>query len=89
MSNHSQPFFLRVNAWSFALIFTRKILSLQFLPVRHIVTKPCILQKCVKERAVKSILCVREISKQDAEDVVDSVFDACFHDTDPFERIPP
>lgn len=46
-------------------------------------------QKCVKERAVKSILCVREISKQDAEDVVDSVFDACFHDTDPFERIPP
>ncbi|KAK2549658.1 Mitochondrial inner membrane protease ATP23-like protein [Acropora cervicornis] len=46
-------------------------------------------QKCVKERAVKSILCVREISKQEAEDVVESVFDACFHDTDPFERIPP
>ena len=55
----------------------------------HIVTKPCILQKCVKERAVKSILCVREISKQEAEDVVESVFDACFHDTDPFQRIPP
>lgn len=35
------------------------------------------------------MLCVRDISKQDAEDVVDSVFEACFNDTDPFERIPP
>lgn len=48
-----------------------------------------IWQECVKERAVKSMLCVRDISKQEAEDVVDSVFEACFNDTDPFERIPP
>jgi len=47
------------------------------------------LQECVKERAVKSMLCVKDISKQEAEDVVNSVFDACFNDTDPFERIPP
>lgn len=38
---------------------------------------------------MKSMLCVRNISKQEAMDVVDSVFDACFNDTDPFERIPP
>ncbi|KAJ7376846.1 Mitochondrial inner membrane protease ATP23 [Desmophyllum pertusum] len=46
-------------------------------------------QKCVKERAVKSMLCVRNISKTEAEDVVESVFVACFNDTEPFERIPP
>lgn len=43
----------------------------------------------MKTRAVKSMLCVRNISKEEAEKVVDSVFDACFHDTEPFERIPP
>ena len=47
------------------------------------------LQECVKERAVKSMLCVRDISKEEAQEVVESVFDACFHDTEPFERIPP
>ena len=46
-------------------------------------------QECVKSRAVKSMLCVRNISKEEAEEVVESVFDACFHDTEPFERIPP
>ncbi|XP_020612027.1 mitochondrial inner membrane protease ATP23 homolog [Orbicella faveolata] len=46
-------------------------------------------QECVKTRAVKSMLCVRNISKEEAEKVVESVFDACFHDTEPFERIPP
>ena len=46
-------------------------------------------QECVKERAVKSMLCVRNISKEEAEEVVESVFDACFNDTEPFERIPP
>ena len=43
----------------------------------------------MKERAVKSMLCVRNITKKEAEDTVESVFDACFNDTDPFERIPP
>ena len=47
------------------------------------------MQECVKERAVKSMLCVRDISKEEAHEVVESVFDACFHDTEPFERIPP
>lgn len=46
-------------------------------------------QECVKERAVKSMLCVRDMSKQEAQEVVESVFDACFNDTEPFERIPP
>ena len=35
------------------------------------------------------MLCVRDISKEEAQEVVESVFDACFHDTEPFERIPP
>lgn len=35
------------------------------------------------------MLCVRDISKEEAERVVESVFDACFNDTEPFERIPP
>lgn len=33
------------------------------------------------------MLCVRDISKEDVEDVVDSVFDVCFYDIDLFERI--
>jgi len=46
-------------------------------------------QKCVKERAVKSMLCVRDISEEQAKNIVDSVFEPCFKDTEPFERIPP
>ncbi|XP_065058754.1 mitochondrial inner membrane protease ATP23 homolog [Rhopilema esculentum] len=46
-------------------------------------------QKCVKERAVKSILCVRDVSEEEANQIVESVFEPCFKDTEPFERIPP
>ena len=46
-------------------------------------------QACVKERASKSMACVRELSESEAREVVDQVFDTCFTDTDPFERVPP
>jgi inner membrane protease ATP23 len=46
-------------------------------------------QDCVKERATKSILCVRDVSENEAKQIVDKVFSTCFKDTSPFERIPP
>ncbi|XP_076862557.1 mitochondrial inner membrane protease ATP23 homolog [Brachyhypopomus gauderio] len=45
-------------------------------------------QECVRNRAVRSILAVRKISREKAEKVVDEVFDSCFHDHTPFGRIP-
>ena len=47
------------------------------------------LQACVRERASKSLLCVQDITESEARQAVDSVFDTCFRDTDPFERVPP
>ena len=46
-------------------------------------------QECVKERATKSILCVHKVSEETAKQAVEDVFEACFNDTAPFERIPP
>ena len=46
-------------------------------------------QACVRERAMKSVLCVRDVSEREAREVVDRVFQTCFADTDPFERVPP
>ena len=48
-----------------------------------------ILQACVKERATKSILCVRDVTEEEAKIAVESVFPSCFKDILPFERIPP
>ncbi|KAK1789535.1 hypothetical protein P4O66_015449 [Electrophorus voltai] len=45
-------------------------------------------QECVRSRALRSILAVRNISREKAEKVVDEVFDSCFHDHAPFGRIP-
>ncbi|XP_050180814.1 mitochondrial inner membrane protease ATP23 homolog isoform X1 [Myiozetetes cayanensis] len=45
-------------------------------------------QTCVRDRAVRSILAVRKVSKETAEKAVDEVFDACFNDLEPFGRIP-
>ena len=44
---------------------------------------------CVKERAVNSILCVKDVAKSEARQAVENVFQNCFKDTVPFERIPP
>ena len=43
----------------------------------------------MRERASKSLLCVQDMTELDARQTVDSVFDTCFRDTDPFERVPP
>uniref|UniRef100_A0A668AJP4 Mitochondrial inner membrane protease ATP23 n=1 Tax=Myripristis murdjan TaxID=586833 RepID=A0A668AJP4_9TELE len=45
-------------------------------------------QECVRGRALRSILAVRKISRQEAEKIVDEVFDTCFNDHAPFGRIP-
>ncbi|XP_077401306.1 mitochondrial inner membrane protease ATP23 homolog [Vanacampus margaritifer] len=45
-------------------------------------------QECVRDRALRSILAVRKISRQEAEKIVDEVFDTCFNDHAPFGRIP-
>ncbi|MEQ2162405.1 hypothetical protein GOODEAATRI_019408 [Goodea atripinnis] len=39
-------------------------------------------------RAVRSILAVRKISREEAQKIVDEVFDSCFNDHAPFGRIP-
>eukprot|EP00076_Gallus_gallus_P038032 XP_025003570.1 mitochondrial inner membrane protease ATP23 homolog isoform X2 [Gallus gallus] len=45
-------------------------------------------QTCVRDRAIRSILAVRKVSRETAEKAVDEVFDACFNDLEPFGRIP-
>ncbi|MBN3300731.1 mitochondrial inner membrane protease ATP23 homolog [Amia ocellicauda] len=45
-------------------------------------------QDCVRDRALRSILAVRKVSREDAEKAVDKVFDSCFNDFAPFGRIP-
>ena len=45
-------------------------------------------QSCVRFRATQSIRCVKDISEEEARKAVDTVFDSCFKDTVPFERIP-
>ena len=43
----------------------------------------------MRERAALSLLCVKDITKEKAFELVDDVFTSCFKDTDPFERVPP
>ncbi|XP_051248797.1 mitochondrial inner membrane protease ATP23 homolog isoform X1 [Dicentrarchus labrax] len=45
-------------------------------------------QECVRGRALRSILAVRNVSRKEAEKIVDEVFDTCFNDHAPFGRIP-
>ncbi|ERE90551.1 putative inner membrane protease ATP23 like protein [Cricetulus griseus] len=45
-------------------------------------------QTCVRDRAVLSILAVRNISREEAQKAVDDVFESCFNDREPFGRIP-
>lgn len=45
-------------------------------------------QTCVRDRAIRSILAVRNISKEVAQKAVDEVFESCFNDHEPFGRIP-
>uniref|UniRef100_A0A4W2EBJ5 Mitochondrial inner membrane protease ATP23 n=2 Tax=Bos TaxID=9903 RepID=A0A4W2EBJ5_BOBOX len=45
-------------------------------------------QTCVRDRAIRSILAVRNINKEVAQKAVDEVFESCFNDHEPFGRIP-
>ncbi|KAM6435964.1 mitochondrial inner membrane protease ATP23 homolog isoform 2-T2 [Liasis olivaceus] len=45
-------------------------------------------QTCVRTKAVRSMLAVRNITKEMAEKAVDEVFESCFNDHEPFDRVP-
>ncbi|XP_068611441.1 mitochondrial inner membrane protease ATP23 homolog [Brachionichthys hirsutus] len=45
-------------------------------------------QECVRGCALRSILAVRNISREEATKILDEVFDTCFNDHAPFGRIP-
>ncbi|XP_072181927.1 mitochondrial inner membrane protease ATP23 homolog [Diadema setosum] len=45
-------------------------------------------QACVRSRALSSILSVRDVPCHEAEKAIDDVWDTCFRDHAPFNRIP-
>ncbi|KAG9490247.1 hypothetical protein GDO78_005897 [Eleutherodactylus coqui] len=45
-------------------------------------------ETCVRDRAVRSIMASSKSSQETAEKAVDEVFDSCFNDREPFDRIP-
>eukprot|EP00053_Salpingoeca_punica_P001293 m.32813 g.32813 ORF g.32813 m.32813 type:complete len:193 (+) comp10943_c0_seq1:71-649(+) len=45
-------------------------------------------QTCVKRRAMLSVMSVTGFSKEAAAKAVDDVFETCYNDTTPFDRIP-
>ncbi|XP_069908631.1 mitochondrial inner membrane protease ATP23 homolog isoform X5 [Oryctolagus cuniculus] len=55
-----------------------------FSNVRHLACS----ETCVRDRAILSILAVRNISKEVAQKAVAEVFESCFNDLEPFGRIP-
>ncbi|XP_034019253.1 mitochondrial inner membrane protease ATP23 homolog [Thalassophryne amazonica] len=61
--------------------FSNEVARLNFGLKRH-------HQVCVRNRALRSILAVRKVSQEEAEKIVDQVFDTCFNDHTPFGRIP-
>ena len=44
------------------------------------------IQYCVKQKAVLSVLAVRNVGKEEAERIVDSVFESCYADLEPAGR---
>merc|ERR1711860_75707 len=41
---------------------------------------------CVKRKAMTSVMLVRNVTEQEANDVVDKVFNKCYNDLEPFGR---
>ncbi|XP_057314193.1 mitochondrial inner membrane protease ATP23 homolog [Hydractinia symbiolongicarpus] len=46
-------------------------------------------QECVRERAVKHMMCIKDIPEDIARETVERVFYACYNDHEPFPKIPP
>lgn len=44
------------------------------------------LKECVRQKAALSLQTVRNITEEEALEVVDSVFDKCYNDLEPFGR---
>ncbi|GFR65881.1 mitochondrial inner membrane protease atp23-like protein [Elysia marginata] len=64
---------------------------------RHISCEPCLdkvsggfdpktMQLCVKNKALQSVLLVRNVTKEQGMIAVDEVFDRCYRDTEPYGR---
>ena len=47
-----------------------------------------LIKVCVKRRAAISIMNAMNVTRETADEAVNSVYDVCFKDTEPFDRIP-
>ncbi|XP_077991259.1 mitochondrial inner membrane protease ATP23 homolog [Glandiceps talaboti] len=45
-------------------------------------------QTCIKDRATRSVLAVRDVTRAVVDKAMDEVFDTCFNDHEPFHKIP-
>ena len=43
-------------------------------------------QLCVKNKALQSVMLVRNVPQEEAMIVIDKVFDRCYNDTEPYGR---
>ena len=50
--------------------------------------KLILFQTCVKNKAMQSVVVVRNVSIEKAMEIVDKVFDRCYYDLEPVGRIP-
>lgn len=98
------PFQIRAANLSGDCTFSNEVARFNFglkqhhqVPVRSHLQQICFVffliwvlpgQACVRGRALRSILAVRSINREEAEKIVDEVFDTCFNDHAPFGRIP-
>ena len=59
-----------------------------FVCVYQIAHSNSLLQQCVKNKALLSVLMVRNVSREEGMAVIDRVFDRCYKDLEPFGRYP-
>ncbi len=45
-----------------------------------------LFQDCVRRRAYTSVMAVRDVTKEQAMEAIDRVFDRCYNDLEPFGR---
>lgn len=45
-------------------------------------------QRCVRRRAGNSLRAVLGVDQKQVDEALDRVWDVCFNDTEPFDRIP-
>lgn len=73
-----------MSLWTYRPVFLSLVLSL----MPFWVFKTYTAQKCVKRRASLSVAMALQLSKEEADAAVESVYDTCHGDTSPYDRIP-